>query len=416
MLSVSSPSGVTLFTAPWVVPVSSPVIGDGAVAVAGGRIAAVGPLSALRANFAGAREEQCQGVLLPGLVNAHIHLELSVYSHLPQPRPEESFCDWIRHLLRLRQGGQASPEAVARAAQKMLRLQQESGVLLLLDTGNIFPSPCGNPAALLECVPLLELLGPSRSAEEQALLRLNALPDTVVATAHALYSTTAGILTAVKQRANRLGHIFSLHVAESPDELDFLRGQGGCFPDFLRERGVMEQEQPCSGTIFQGALEYLDSLGLLDASTLCVHCVQIRKDEIALLAARGAKVCLCAGSNRFLGVGAAPLTTMLAAGLLPALGTDSLASNEELDLWREMRVLREDHPGVEPWQILAMATLGGAQALGREQEYGSLAPGRKGVFLQVQSPLLSQTSDEAALLDALTAGGRPEAVRLVGAV
>lgn len=390
--------------------ISSPVIRDGAVAVGNGRILAVGSSSSLRAQFADARIENCQGVLLPGLVNAHIHLELSAYHHVPRPTPEETFCDWIRSLLQLRQDGGIEAEEVARAARNMLQQQHDAGVLLLLDIGNILPSfPATNsPAVYLSF--LLELLGPTSKAEEQVLVKIASLPDSVAATPHAPYSTTAGIMMALKQRADRLRHIFSLHVAESADEIELLQSGQGCFRSFLEERGAWENIFPCPGMDGRGAVEYLEHLGLLDANLLCVHCVHVSEKEVQMLAAHGCKVCLCPGSNRFLGVGVAPLEMMLAHRLLPALGTDSIASNEELDLWREMQILREDHPGVAPAVVLAMATLGGAEAMGYEEEFGALAPGRKSILLNVDSPVLQGVGNGDQLLDTLTGGGRPEKI------
>ena len=404
---------VSLYLAPWVVPISSPVIHDGAVAIANGRILAVGSSDTLRAQFVEARVECCQGVLLPGLVNAHIHLELSAYPHIPPPFPDESFCDWIRSLLRVRQEGGITPEEIVGAARQMLRQQHDAGVLLLLDIGNIQPSPLLTNPSSAQVNFLLELLGPTAKAEEEVLARIASLPDSVAATPHALYSTTPGIMNALKQRADRLGHILSLHVAESADEIELLSSGQGCFRSFLEERGAWENTFPPPGIDSHGAVEYLERLGLLGANTLCVHCVQVSEKEVQLLSARGCKVCLCPGSNRFLGGGVAPLEQMLHHKLLPALGTDSIASNEALDLWREMRILREDHPGVSPAEILAMATLGGAAALGREQDFGTLAPGRKAIFLNVDSQILQGVRNEEPLLAALTGGGRPTKIRWI---
>ena len=116
----------------------------------------------------------------------------------------------------------------------------------------------------------------------------------------------------------------------------------------------------------------------------------------------GAKVCLCPGSNSYLRVGTAPLGMFLAHGILPALGTDSMASNPELSIWREMRLLHNDHPTVEPSMILAMATLGGAAALGLEHTYGTLSPGRSSRFLAVQLP---EPSPSAAKVYEYLVGG-----------
>jgi len=407
-LNEISVAPVSLFLAPWVVPVSSPVIMDGAVAIHDGRVLAVGDASILQTQFTEARVQRCQGVLLPGLVNAHIHLELSAYHHIAQPTLDQSFCDWIRALLKLRQAGEISAHETVRSARQMLEQQHNAGTVLLLDIGNIIPAPPASMPAPGEIAFLLELLGPDAKAEEQVLARIGSLPDVVSATAHAPYSTTAGIMTALKKRADRLGHIFSLHVAESVDEVALLRTGQGCFREFLEERGAWDGRFPPPGKKTQGIVDYLADLRLLDANLLCVHCVQVNEQEVQLLAAHGCKICLCPGSNRFLGVGVAPLERMLDHGLLPAIGTDSIASNESLDLWREMRILREDHPGVSPARILTMATLGGAQALGREQDFGTLAPGRMAGLLNVNSPALHGAQDVEQLLDILTGGGQPE--------
>jgi len=411
--SNSISSSVSLYLAPWVVPVSSPVIRDGAVAVSNGRILAVGSSSSLCSQFKEARIQCCQGALLPGLVNAHIHLELSAYPHIPRPAPEETFCDWIRSLLQVRQEDQIAIEETASAAGQMLQQQYDAGVLLLLDIGNVQPSPPSVNPSQAHVTFLLELLGPTANVEEQVLARIASLPDSVMATPHALYSTTPGIITALKQRADRLHHILSIHLAESADEIELLRCGQGCFRSFLEERGAWENTFPRLGIDSHGAVEYLERLGLLDAGLLCVHCVQVSEKEVQMLAACGCKVCLCPGSNRFLGVGVAPLEQMLRHNLLPALGTDSIASNEELDLWREMQILREDHPGVAPAMVMAMATLGGAAAMGCEQDFGTLAPGRKAIFLNVDSPALQGVRNAEQLLDTLTGGGRPDRIRRI---
>jgi cytosine/adenosine deaminase-related metal-dependent hydrolase len=262
------------------------------------------------------------------------------------------------------------------------------------------------------------MLGPDARAERQTLARLAALPDVVAATPHALYSTTPAIIKAISQRAARLGHPVSLHLAESADEIALLRLGNGCFRSFLAERGSWDGSLalPAAGLTRKehGAVAYLERLGLLHSRLLCVHCVQVSEDEVRLLARHECKVCLCPGSNRFLRVGRAPLEMMLQHGLLPAIGTDSIASNEGLDLWREMQILREDHPQVAPAQILKMATLGGAEALDRARDYGSLAPGRSSILLNVDDPALSAAWDGEQLLDLLTRLGRPARLRWIG--
>ena len=150
-----------------------------------------------------------------------------------------------------------------------------------------------------------------------------------------------------------------------------------------------------------GAIAYLDSLGVLDAQTLCVHAVQVEDEEISLLAARGSAVCLCPGSNRFMGVGTAPVQKMLAHGIPLVLGTDSLASNPHLSLWREMQTLRQEHPALPPEAVFAMASGNGARLLGIAARLGVIAPGVCSSLPVVRCP----AKNEAEVLDYLTSAG-----------
>jgi cytosine/adenosine deaminase-related metal-dependent hydrolase len=116
---------------------------------------------------------------------------------------------------------------------------------------------------------------------------------------------------------------------------------------------------------------------------------------------------VCPGSNSFLGVGTAPLEKILLAGILPGIGTDSIASNECLDIWGEMQKLRNQFPDIPPEKIFAMATQGGAESLGRENDYGTLEKGKKGVFLEAVFDDIN-TLNETDVFDILTSAGKPE--------
>ena len=148
---------------------------------------------------------------------------------------------------------------------------------------------------------------------------------------------------------------------------------------------------------FQATIEYFDHLGLLDEKTLLVHCVHVTEKELQLIKERGSHICLCPGSNQFLGVGSAPVEQMLSVGLLPALGTDSPASNHAIGMWREMQILKESHPNIDCSTVLAMATIGGSKALHYEADFGSLAVGKKAQFIHVSSPLLKVALMENSL-------------------
>ena len=403
------PESSVLYRAPWVVPVVKPPIVDGAVLCAGGRIVAVGRASRLQQEFGDVDVQDCDGVLLPGLVNAHCHLELSHLDQVARPLATETMCDWIAALLAER-ARQHDFGAAPAAARQMLREQHAAGVALLLDIGNDESCLAGFSLPGLERVFLLECLAPTEKAQENVLARVARLPDDLLTTAHALYSTRPEVLQALKERADRLGHCFSLHLAESVDEIMFLGGEKSCFTDFMAERGAGDFPLPVATMRQAGVTAVLAEMGLLAENLLCVHGVHLSEPDLVRLAQVRASICLCPGSNRFLRVGRAPLAQMLGLGLLPALGTDSITSNESLDLWQEMRIVREDHPETDPATVLAMATMAGARAMGRADDYGSLAPGQRAQILQVMSPDLCRATRATELIDILTGTGRPETI------
>ena len=172
------------------------------------------------------------------------------------------------------------------------------------------------------------------------------------------------------------------------------------FIHFFKARKFIDDSyKPPAGIDNQGSVQYLHDLGVLDKQTICVHCIHVTSGEVKILAETGAKVCLCPGSNRYLRVGKAPADMFLDNGILPALGTDSMASNPEISLWREMKILQEEHPEINPADIFAMATLGGAAALGIDNINGSLSPGNTGRFLSIS--FAENITDETMLYNLL---------------
>jgi cytosine/adenosine deaminase-related metal-dependent hydrolase len=377
---------VIIHRAPWLLPIIQAPITDGGVAVQSGRIAAVGSFTEVRRSWPGASVlDHPDAVLLPGLINAHTHLELSCLAHLSQQPASPTFTGWLARLIAERAEAATDDAAVKAAARNVLAEQQDQGIVAIADISNT-----GLPGSLaadfkgsLLC--FKEHLGLRTQAAAAALRGLRDELDAQPCTGHALYSTHPALLHALKARAKRLGHIFPIHTAESAAEIELLRTGGGEMRDFLEERGFWDGSFQPLGE-HGGAVTCLHQHGLLDSRTLCVHCVHLTNEEIALLAAAEAKVCLCPGSNAYLGVGTAPAGRLLRQGILPALGTDSLTSNPELSIWREMRLLAEAQPSLDPAEIVRMATLGGAMALGVEQQLGSLEEGKDAAVLCVCLP------------------------------
>jgi cytosine/adenosine deaminase-related metal-dependent hydrolase len=259
-------------------------------------------------------------------------------------------------------------------------------VIVLADIGNTGLNRTLGSAFPGLLFPFLEYLGLTRGSLVPALKKLGRQDDQVACTAHAPYSTHPELIRALKRRAKGLGFLFPIHVAEPAAENDLIREGRGEMAEFLRERGFYANVFQGVGIDISGSVQYLHSLGVLDEKTLCVHAIHVNPMEIDLLRQSGAKVCLCPGSNRFLQVGKAPVADYLAHGILPALGTDSAASNPEISIWREMRLVAEDFPGIDPFDILRMATIGGACSLGLEDGYGTLEQGKSAFVLAVSIP------------------------------
>jgi cytosine/adenosine deaminase-related metal-dependent hydrolase len=407
--------------APWIVTdVSSEIYGstqgiieDGALITSEGFIKAVGKSKDIIREFPSypIQEYECS-ILAPALINSHCHLELSYLDLAENDQVHSTYNGdptlWIRDILKARDNfslNHNDPEnqILSHAGQTLLEMSAE-GVGFVGDIGNSLASRLVGQGQSTNVSFLLELLGLSRESEAQSLARLESVvsDDTldVSCTAHAPYSTTPVLMQKIKNEADRQGHIFSIHAAESRQEIEFLQTGTGHFLDFLRERGAWDNSFSAPG---MGSVQYLENLGILNDKTLCVHVVHVDHGEVEILASRKAKICLCPGSNRFLGVGKAPVTEFLAHGILPALGTDSKASNSVLSIWREMRLLREDHPGLSPETVFSMATRGGAEAWGVDSEMGTLEPEKHAQILTV--PCDGNVKSSEDILEYMTTSG-----------
>ena len=366
-----------ILRAGWVVPVSSPSLRDGAVAVEGGRIVWVGPASHAPA---GERRDLGEGVLAPGLVNAHCHLELS---HLRGALPGGRFVPWIRALVEQR--GESGPVEVRSAQAAAIAELEATGTVAVGDVSNLLEHLDLLEASRLRCVVFYELLGwdPARAYAilGAADARLSALPVServeVRLAAHAPHSASPELLRGLVAR----GGPAAIHLAESPAEMEFLDSGGGEWADFLAWRGLDHVPFEPWGR----PVNRLDGLGALRPGLLAAHCVHLDAAERELLARRGVHVVACPRSNRALGNEVPDVPALLSAGVNVALGTDSLASTPNLDLLDEAAALRREFPRLPATSIVRMATLGGAEALGLG-DLGCLAVDRQAALAFARAP------------------------------
>jgi cytosine/adenosine deaminase-related metal-dependent hydrolase len=340
-------TAVLIHTAPWVVPIAAPPIARGAVALDdGGRVRAIGPLTELHAM---GRVVEHAGVLLPGLVNAHAHLELS---HL-RINGGDGLVPWIRRLLAAR-----TTESSAEPAARAMAARGTVAVADLSNTGTLVR------ARGLEVVTFDERIAPRGEVAPPR-------PGCVI-TAHASYTCGAGPLRQIAALTG--GRIATIHVEEDPAEAGWLVEGSGPLAALLAERNAQPEGQPAGVR----PVAWLDALGVIGEGTLLVHLTFADDASLMRAARRGAIAVLCPRSNRHITGKLPPVMRIRAAGLRVALGTDSLASSPSLDVLGEVQTL--SRAGFESAWLLECATVGGAVALGKPH-LGALTVGRRpGLF------------------------------------
>ena len=347
-----------LHRAGWVLQDPWTLIPNGYVRVLAGQISEVGPWRQV-VSPAGQEPvfEHGPGVLMPALVNAHTHLELSGFKD--QLDCNRGFGPWVQALLQLRD--QSTSDELAAAA--------EIGVQEIVTTGT--GTVC-EISSLGLTDQLLRRSGLSGFWAREILGNFANPPDTDLPdwpgdvkpalAGHAPHTTAPALLTTLKQVNETYRRPFSIHVAESEAETEFISSGSGAWADFLTERGIDFAEW---GLPARSPVAYLDKLGVLNARTLAVHILQADENDLDILQQRGTPICVCPRSNQALHARRPDIPAMLARRMPVCLGTDSLASTPSLDLFDEMAFIARHYPSLDPAQILALATTGGAAALGQ---------------------------------------------------
>jgi cytosine/adenosine deaminase-related metal-dependent hydrolase len=369
---------VIKYRAAWVLPINRPPIAGGIVVVENGRVGRVGEYDG------GAVEDLGNVAILPGLVNAHTHLELSwMRNRVP---PSDSMPAWAAQLIALRRT--VSPDPAAPIVDAVAEARR-AGTCLVGDVTNTFATFEPLLDSEISGVLFRELLGFSApdpgavigQAQHQMaeLSPIEWLRPCLVP--HAPYSVSPALLEAIGHATR--GKPLSIHLGESAQEIQFLRDGTGEWRALLETIGAWNQAwtPPACGPV-----EYMERLGLVDQHFIAVHGVQFTDDDLARLRRPGATVVACPRSNRWTGAGEPPIDRFYASGVRVAVGTDSLASVEDLNLFAELAEMRRLAPRVPAARLLRSATLEGAQALGFASDFGSIEPGRLAQLLAVRLP------------------------------
>ena len=387
-----------------------PVVLRGLVAVdEQGTILEAGEANVVRAAFPGAPEEWASGVLMPGLVNAHTHLELSALRG--RTHGGRGFVPWVDGMLAAR--GELDDAEAAEGVERGVNELAAAGTVAVGDvSGTLAAVGALRRAGIMGCI-FHEVFGLDEArtcarvdalAGEAASLGL--LDDSRLAwgpSPHTLHTTHPAAVRALLRIARARGARFSVHLAEHAAERAALEVGTGPMVDWLEARTGTPRERFRwhAADPFSVAAE----LGALATDAVLVHLTDARDAELEAVARAGSHVVLCPRSNLFIEARLPPVRAMRRIGLEPALGTDSLASSPSLDVLAEARALRERFPEVPAHELLQMATSHGARALGLES-LGSFACGKRPGVLLVEGAVPTGLDPAAFVLGQSVAGRR----------
>ena len=368
------------YHARWVLPITQPPIENGTVVESDGLITYVGPRSAAPR---GDDYDLGDAILLPGLVNTHTHLELTAMRGFLE---NCQFAEWIDKLRQSRnevlddemlldsarfgiiEGLEAGITTYADTCSSgvVMRAMRELGVRGIVYQEVFGPDPSHADVAMRELEDRIDKL----QLEQTELVALGVSP-------HAPYTVSDRLYQAAAQFANSRRLPLAMHIAESDPEYDIVANGRGDFAERWKRRGITVERRARS------PIELLEKHGALDRGALLIHCVRVDDADIAIISRRRCAVAHCPASNAKFGHGIAPLLPLLAAGVRLGLGSDSVASNNRMDILDEARLAvlihraaTQRHDAFGAHQALELATIGGARALGIESRVGSLEPGK----------------------------------------
>jgi cytosine/adenosine deaminase-related metal-dependent hydrolase len=330
--------------------------------------------------------------ILPALVNAHTHLELSYLAGVVPPA--HRFLDWIRAVMAARRN-YPDPHApvILTAARAAIAAARASGPGLVGDISNTLVAvPLLREARMPACV-FYELLGFNVAEPVARVREARANVDAagrgagyvrVSLAPHAVYSVSSGLLAAIRGDLDaHPADVSTVHLSESPEEVAFFASGRGGWRELLVELGVWSSGWQAPGI---SPVNYLADLGFLDRRVLAVHGVQCGDDDLARLRQLGTTVVSCPRSNRHVGVGDPPLERFYASGVNVAFGTDSLASVADLNMFAELAAARRLAPRVAARRLLESATRCGACALGFSDVLGTIEPGKQAALIALRLP------------------------------
>jgi cytosine/adenosine deaminase-related metal-dependent hydrolase len=369
-----------LHRARWLLLDSGTIVSNGYVRVEKGIITSCGEMTA--SGHKAARDHG-EGVLLPALVNAHTHLELSALHN--KLSMADGFQSWVRQLIEERE--KAGAHILTAEAQKAIASLRAWGCGAVGEISTLGLTWELLEASKLHGVWFQEYLGNMTLTDSGAPEFHQRLKKSFAG--HAPHTLAPEKLKELKEKTAQQGVPFSIHLSESEAEVTFLTTGRGAWADLLSARGIDYSEW---GLPVGSPVQYLQALGLLDRNTIAVHLLEVDDKDLHIIKETETRICVCVRSNAYLHQKRPDLERMLAMGLKPCLGTDSLASAPSLSIFDEMAYIMEHWPAISPATVIAMATENGAVALGCDDILGTLFPGKKAVMAYL--PIIASNKNQ----------------------
>lgn len=414
-----------LITAAYCLPIDCERIQNGGIVIDNEKIVAVGTADELAAKYPEAkRTDYPEQVLLPGLINAHLHIDLAHF-RCPRPHPAQSALAASPHVYWLKQSFEArhtisvdsTLESINRCLKQMVQngvtcvgaMTNYDGTANLIDKSGlravVFPELYGGgPTGLSQdrFESTLAIIEENADQPNNGRVKLGFGPL-------APYLLSRNLLQIISSYAKADSIPVQLHAAESFDEMEFFYNSSGPIgTDIFPLLGWGEaSEQALPPPFRKTPVNYLEEIGILAAHPSIVGCVQLSASDIPKLKKNGCRVVFSPRAIRDFGLGEFPYGKLVEEDVPVALGTESAFDSTDGDLWDEMRIALE-MSGISPKEILTMSTLGGAKALGWENNLGSLSIGKQADYIIIDLPPLSSAED---LTDALIRNTTSKSVR-----
>lgn len=370
-----------LISASWVLPISQRPIRNGAILLKGDSILEIGPKKELlKKNSSSYKVNLGNVVLLPGFVNTHCHLV-----HEGRPDSPRDFSSWFEEMVRSVRKQQKTKKGFKLVVKRGVQELIHSGVTTVADSGpSVVPLKILKKSGL-RSIFYHEIFGFIEKDPKTLMARLNQqikkiqekLPSRVQygLAPHSPYTMPTQMFRELSRFCEREQIPFTTHVAESPEEtLFFQKGNGAISKIFPGRNKLLPRSR--------SSIQYLSSNRIFGNHLLLVHCVQVDKRDISLMAKKGSNVSYCPTSNHFLNVGKAPIHEFLEKKISVGLGTDSVATSGSLNFFQTLRDAAL-LGNLSSEQVVQMATLGGAKAMGLEKQIGSLQKGKKADLIAI---------------------------------